>query len=194
VPGADDIDALHFDPFTGDVYFSLAPGSPSLGAIPNPTCPFAGACSPADIFIAPGPPAGVFFLFLPAGALGLAFGDNVNAFAIFGLPTDIDSDGDGWTDLVDNCTFVPNPTQCDSNGDGFGNKCDSDYNNDGAIAIVPDFSTFLAAFSVYDADADSNCDGAIGIVPDFADFLLQFTTGAPGPSGMYCAGGPIPCP
>jgi hypothetical protein len=70
----DDVDALHFDPGTSDLYFSLAPGSPSLA--PGVIC--AAGCSPADILVAPGG-GGVAFFFAPAAALGLLFTDNVNA-------------------------------------------------------------------------------------------------------------------
>ncbi len=34
-----------------------------------------------------------------------------------------DQDGDGITDLDDNCATVPNPDQLDSNGDGYGDAC-----------------------------------------------------------------------
>ena len=36
-----------------------------------------------------------------------------------------DYDGDGVTDLYDNCIFQPNPDQLDSDGDGFGDACDN---------------------------------------------------------------------
>ena len=35
-----------------------------------------------------------------------------------------DTDGDGITDGVDNCRFVPNPDQADADGDTFGDACD----------------------------------------------------------------------
>jgi hypothetical protein len=37
----------------------------------------------------------------------------------------IDSDGDGVSDLADNCARVPNPNQADEDRDGFGNACDN---------------------------------------------------------------------
>ncbi len=40
-----------------------------------------------------------------------------------------DSDGDGISDVFDNCQNHPNPSQTDSNGVGFVNRCDSDLNN-----------------------------------------------------------------
>jgi hypothetical protein len=191
---ADDIDALHFDPGPGDVYFSLVPGSPSLGAVPNLACPFVGACSPADIFIAPGG-VGPFFVSVPAAALGLLPGDNVDALAW--VAPAADADADTIPDAVDNCAVVPNPLQCDTNVDGFGNACDADYDDSGVIGIVPDFLIFSANFPLIVVppaipDVDSNCDGIVGLVPDFAAFLAGFAAGVPGPSLLPCAG-VIPC-
>ncbi|MDJ0836036.1 MAG: DUF6073 family protein [Acidobacteriota bacterium] len=67
---ADDVDAFCYDPAAGDIVFSLAPGSPSLGG-----------ASPADLFrvagigpVLPSPP-----LWAPASVLGLETGDNLNA-------------------------------------------------------------------------------------------------------------------
>jgi hypothetical protein len=37
---------------------------------------------------------------------------------------DIDSDGDGVSDFLDNCPIDPNPSQFDSDRDGIGNECD----------------------------------------------------------------------
>ena len=42
-----------------------------------------------------------------------------------------DTDGDGVMDASDNCTLVANPDQIDTDGDGFGNRCDTDLDNDG---------------------------------------------------------------
>jgi hypothetical protein len=73
----DDVDALFFDPGPGDVYYSLAPGSPSL--LPgSPIAGCAGGCSAADIFVAPGG-AGAASIAIPFFTLGLLPGDNVNA-------------------------------------------------------------------------------------------------------------------
>jgi hypothetical protein len=82
-------------------------------------------------------------------------------------------DCDGVPDNIDNCSDVPNgipgqPTgalvaQCDTDQDGYGNACDPDINNDGTIG-GPDFSPISGNFG-----------------------------GAPGPSGLSCAG-TILCP
>ena len=41
---------------------------------------------------------------------------------------DLDSDGDGVLNSLDNCLAVPNPTQTDSDGDGLGDACDNCLN------------------------------------------------------------------
>jgi hypothetical protein len=83
----DDIDALHRDPVSGTLFFSLIPGSPSLGGVANPACPAPGACSAADVFtVVPG--AGPFGLFATAASLGLVPAtDNVTAIAFVPEPS-----------------------------------------------------------------------------------------------------------
>lgn len=39
-------------------------------------------------------------------------------------PNVVDSDGDGFPDICDNCSSVPNRDQADTDGDGFGDACD----------------------------------------------------------------------
>jgi hypothetical protein len=43
---------------------------------------------------------------------------------------DIDSDGDGWDDPIDNCPWDSNALQADRDGDGTGDACDFDADND----------------------------------------------------------------
>ncbi|MFK8017104.1 MAG: choice-of-anchor B family protein [Gammaproteobacteria bacterium] len=92
-----------------------------------------------------------------------------------------DTDGDGVTDDLDNCTLVANPDQIDANGDGFGNLCDADLNNDGTINLS-DLGLIRAVFFTDDADADFNSDGVV----NFFDLGVMRETffGAPGPSGL----------
>jgi len=45
------------------------------------------------------------------------------------LEKDIDNDGDGIRDYIDNCPYDFNPGQTDSDGDGIGNVCDEDCPN-----------------------------------------------------------------
>ena len=105
-PACDEIDALEFVP-PGLPLFSLAPGSPSLGAC---------LATPSDILISGFPgcvPA------VPFGVLGLTPVDNIDALAM-----NFDTDGDFVADPCDNCVAIPNNDQSDTDGDGVGDACD----------------------------------------------------------------------
>jgi hypothetical protein len=106
-PACDEIDALEFVP-PALALFSLAPGSPSLGACP---------ATPSDILL-----SGFGFgcaLAVPSAVLGLTPADNIDALAM-----NFDSDSDFVADACDNCPFVANNDQVDSDGDGAGDACD----------------------------------------------------------------------
>jgi hypothetical protein len=94
---------------------------------------------------------------------------------------DVDTDGDGIVDSLDNCTFVANDAQYDSDGDNYGNMCDGDLNNDGIVNFF-DFGLFKQVFGTTDADADFNGDGIVNFF-DFGLFKQMFGT-QPGPSGL----------
>ncbi len=102
-----------------------------------------------------------------------------------------DADADAVSDIADNCLDADNRDQIDSDLDGYGDRCDPDYNNDGAVGI-PDFAVFRPQFGRTDAEpgfdpaVDHNGDGAVGI-PDF-NVLRSYFGQAPGPSGLVCAG------
>lgn len=89
-----------------------------------------------------------------------------------------DADGDGVEDSLDNCLTEPNAVQRDTDGDGFGNVCDPDFDQNGAVDFLD-----LGALRGGDGTADANLDLDGSGVVDAADLnLLQSRFfGAPGP-------------
>jgi len=107
-----------------------------------------------------------------------------------------DGDGDGRPDSEDNCLDVANPGQADVNLDGFGDACDADYDDDGAVNAM-DFATLAAAYLSqaggprWNPAVDHDGNGTINAI-DFGVFGARYLTTA-GPSGLSCAG-VVPCP
>lgn len=100
---------------------------------------------------------------------------------------DGDDDGDGATNIEDNCLEIANGpdapdaggnVQRDTNGDGFGNVCDADFNNDN-LTNFADVAIFKSKFGTTDPDTDLNGDGRV----NFGDLsrLRQLFAQPPGP-------------
>jgi hypothetical protein len=102
-----------------------------------------------------------------------------------------DFDGDGVSDVSDNCSDVSNAEQIDSDGDDCGNSCDTDYNDSGLVTFL-DFSSFVAAFGTLDLEKDHTLPmtGPVKFL-DFSFFLANFGS-VPGPSGT--TSGTTACP
>jgi hypothetical protein len=86
--------------------------------------------------------------------------------------------------------------QTDTDSDGYGDPCDSDVDEDGSVTGGADANFFINALTgTQDLRADADCDGVVTGGADANAFVNQFTTGVPGPSGMYCATAvpTIPC-
>lgn len=72
---------------------------------------------------------------------------------------ELDQDGDGIEDSLDNCPEVFNPDQLDTDGDGIGDACDECTDEDGDGFGIPTGATSICS----DADCD---DGDATINPD----------------------------
>ncbi|MFK8030616.1 MAG: dockerin type I domain-containing protein [Gammaproteobacteria bacterium] len=98
-----------------------------------------------------------------------------------------DSDTDSVRDFMDNCTFDLNATQYDSNGDGYGNLCDPDLDNNGAVNFI-DYAMLTSAFLTTPASANWNPDADLtgDNIVNFVDIALFqfFFLQPPGPSGL----------
>jgi len=83
---------------------------------------------------------------------------NETALRISIHPPVLDSDGDGISDVDDNCADHANPNQLDGDDDGMGNRCDADFNNDGAINSA-DVGLMRSMMRAQHPAADLNEDG-----------------------------------
>ena len=104
-----------------------------------------------------------------------------------------DPDGDGITDVLDKCQVVANGPlggicysariQTDDDGDGFGNPCDGDFSQDGAVNssdVVIFYADLATGVPTPGTGTDMNCDGAVNS-SDVVLFNPQISQGFPGP-------------
>jgi hypothetical protein len=132
---------------------------------------------------------------LDGSFLGVS-GNLLDHFRIEKGPAISDQDQDGVADASDNCLLEANPSQLDTDQDGYGNLCDGDFDDNGAVTPM-DFASFRAAYLTQSGDfgwnpeMDANGDGVVS-PSDYQEFREVYL-GAPGPSGLACAGTP-PCP
>jgi hypothetical protein len=128
------------------------------------------------------------------------------AFAGTGNPCDgeVDTDNDGFCDIIDNCSLLFNDNQYDGDGDGYGDACDCDFSaSANNFCDGSDFNEFAGVFNT--ATPPTNCEFDMAQPPnsfvdgtDFNEFADVFNT-VPGPAcgnapGTPCADPGVPCP
>ena len=92
-------------------------------------------------------------------------------FLLWGTPAfAVDTDGDGFDDVIDNCDLKPNPGQDDTDADGCGNLCDADYDNVETVGFF-DFLEFAGAFGTTDEEK-CHFEPIPGCTVGFNDFLI----------------------
>ena len=107
--------------------------------------------------------------------------ENSDALNLQNPVGDADIDGDGVTNVSDNCIRVANADQRDTNEDGYGNVCDADLNDDCIVNVV-DLGLLRSVFFTADPDADANGDGVVNVI-DLGRMREAFFM-PPGPSGL----------
>jgi hypothetical protein len=100
-----------------------------------------------------------------------------------------DADQDGVEDGFDNCLLEANAGQEDADDDGYGNACDGDLNNNGAVDGA-DFLIFSQCMNKPGQGAGAGC-----FIADFnsdhrvnsLDYMIfeDMWGSAPGPSGLF---------
>ena len=110
-----------------------------------------------------------------------------------------DADSDGIPDVLDKCTLdsrnATAPGTCDTDCDGYGNVCDADFDQSGAVNAT-DFTmyfipTFKTGIDLGARGTDMDCAGAVNATDFSMFFVPRFKLGLPaGPSGLACAGQP----
>ena len=198
VGGGDDVNGVSLTFDAGA--FAALPGGSIISGVFRPT-----NSGVSDTFSAPAPTGtygtnlGVFNNVAPNGTWRLYVMDDdnsdVGSIASWVLTIETinvtpppDADSDGIVDSADNCTLVANPSQLDADNDGYGNLCDGDINNSGAVTSA-DYGlmrTVLgepASSGSLAAAADMNGSGTVTT----ADVgMLRLRLGTPvGPSGLH---------
>jgi hypothetical protein len=179
-PVCDDIDALILS--GGVVFFSLAPGSPTLAIGPTSAADVFGGY---PFFTAPPPVA------FSAAQLGLTPADDVDGLESVNriCPTPpggaLDLDGDSVLDTCESCPGVYDPAATDTDVDGVGDACDPCTDGDFDGFGVPGFPAqtcpldnciFASNPSQADGDADGkgddcdNCPAAANALQIDTDF------------------------
>jgi len=167
----DAIDAIAID--GGSVYFSLAPGSPTLlgpdGEADRNNDPDPDDMSPGDVM------SHAFVAVFPFSALNLDEGDNLVGLSLgfdadndlvpnacdscpsLSNPDQTDTDTDGVGNPCDNCSAIANSGQEDADFDGLGDACDTDDDDD-SVPDASDNCPLVANFEQSDGDQDGAGD------------------------------------